>query len=252
MGDRKVTTERALPRASLHDRIVEELGRRIVAGEYGPEALLPTEGKLAGELGVSRNALREAVKVLISKGLVEVRPKTGTRIRSSTEWNLLDRDVLAWHADSTLHLTHAFELVEFRMIVEPRAAYLAARRATPAEIAAIDHACAELESCVTQSERIAECDIVFHRSIHSASHNAILNHLGSLTASLMRIQVRMTTEAQGSFESGLPLHRDLTEAIRQRDAVRAEHVSRLLVQMPYHDLASRRRIAGARRLDLLS
>jgi GntR family transcriptional regulator, galactonate operon transcriptional repressor len=86
---------------------------------------------------------------------------------------------------------------------------------------------------------VPERDIAFHHSIHLASHNAILDHLGRLIASLMRIQVVMTTEQPGSFESGLGLHRELTEAIASRKAELAEDAARRLVQMPYDDLARR-------------
>jgi DNA-binding FadR family transcriptional regulator len=235
-------------RLRLHDQIVSTLGGRIVGGHFGESGMLPTESDLAAELGVSRNALREAVKVLVSKGMVEVRPKTGTRIRPVEEWNLLDRDVLDWHAHSDLRLTRAFELVEFRLIVEPRAASLAAKRGTAEELAAIDLACTRLEACVGTPDLVPQRDIVFHRSIHQASHNAILNHLGSLTSSLMQIQVLMTTREPGSFEKGLPLHRSLTEAILARDAVGAETISRQLVQMPYDDLAERLSLPSNRQL----
>jgi DNA-binding FadR family transcriptional regulator len=188
------------------------------------------------------------MKVLTSKGMIEVRPKTGTRIRALADWNLLDPDILAWHAESDLRQTRAFELVEFRLVVEPKAAYLAALRATNAELQVIDANCTALEECVGHQERVAECDIVFHRSIHSASHNALLNHLGSLTASLMQIQVLITTREPGSFERGLPLHRKLTEAIKRRNPVSAESISRKLVQMPYDDLADRERLPSAERL----
>jgi DNA-binding FadR family transcriptional regulator len=236
-----------LTRRSLHDQIVEEVGRRIVRGEYG-RGTLPTEPQLAASLGVSRNALREAVKVLVSKGMVEVRPKTGMRILPEAEWNLLDREVLAWHAQSDQGLTRAFELVEFRVIVEPMAAYLAAKRATAGEIKAIDEACTRLEACVGKPALVPEKDIIFHRSIHHASHNAILNHLGSLTSSLMQIQVLMTTQKPGSFEAGLPLHRALAMAIAERDAEAAEGIARRLAQMPYDDLAQRIKIGPKQRL----
>jgi GntR family galactonate operon transcriptional repressor len=236
-----------LTRTSLHDRIVAEIGRRIVHGDYDSDGMLPTEGNLATELGVSRNALREAVKVLTSKGMIEVRPKTGTRIRALAEWNLLDPDILGWHAESALRQTRAFELVEFRLVVEPKAAYLAALRATDAEIEVIDANCSALEACVGHPDRVPERDIIFHRSIHSASHNALLNHLGSLTASLMQIQVLLTTQEPGSFERGLPLHRELTEAIKARNASAAESISRSLVQMPYDDLADRQRLGTDQR-----
>jgi DNA-binding FadR family transcriptional regulator len=236
-----------LARRSLHDQIVDQIGRRIVKGEYS-SGMLPTEPLLAANLGVSRNALREAVKVLVSKGMVEVRPKTGMRILPEARWNLLDRDVLAWHAHSERRLTRAFELVEFRLIVEPIAAHLAAKRATHEEIAAIDTACTWLEACVGKPLMIPEVDITFHHSIHEASHNAILSQMASLTSSLMQIQVLMTTQKPGSFEAGLPLHREVTEAIKARDAVRAEDAARRLAQMPYDDLAQRIKLSPKRRM----
>jgi GntR family transcriptional regulator, galactonate operon transcriptional repressor len=226
-------------RRSLHKEVVEELGRKIVGGEFGETGMLPTEPQLAADLGVSRNVLREAIKVLAAKGLVAVRPKTGTRVRPESDWNLLDREVLTWQAFSSLKLPHSFNLTEFRLIVEPKAAFLAAKRATPEDIDQIDRACAELEACVGHVERVPEVDIIFHRSIHRASHNAILNNIGSLTASLMQIQVQLTTVEPGSFERGLPLHRELTEAIRRRDSEAAEDAARRLCEMPYLDLAGR-------------
>jgi GntR family transcriptional regulator, galactonate operon transcriptional repressor len=238
-----------ISRRNLHDQIVEELGRRIVAGDYGVSGNLPIEPQLAADLGVGRNALREAIKVLISKGMLEVRPKTGMRIRPASEWNLLDREVLSWHVRSDLRLNRSFDLVEFRLIVEPKAAHLAAKRATGEELAVIADSCARLEACIGKPDLIPERDIAFHRSIHLASHNAILNHLGSLISSLMQIQVLMTTEKRGSFERGLPLHRELADAIGRRDATQAEDAAHRLAQMPYEDLGRRLRRPARSSLD---
>ena len=235
-------------RRGLHDQVVDELGLRIVRDEFGNEGLLPTEPKLGAELGVSRNALREAIKVLVGKGLLEVRPKTGMRVRPKSEWNLLDRSVLDWQASSKPRLRHAFELVEFRLIVEPRASYLAAKRATKQERKAILEACARLETCVAHPADIPETDITFHTLIHLASHNALLIYLGRLVGSLMSMQVRMTTENLEFFKKGLPFHRKLAEAIARRDAEDAEAMSSALVQMPYDDLADRLRVKAAVRL----
>jgi len=235
-------------RRGLHDQVVDELGLRIVRDEFGSEGLLPTEPELGAELGVSRNALREAIKVLVGKGLLEVRPKTGMRVRPKSEWNLLDRSVLDWHASSKLRVRHAFELVEFRLIVEPRASYLAAKRASKQESKAILEACGKLESCVSHPADIAETDITYHSLIHQASHNALLIYLGRLIGSLMSIQVKITTEDLESFKRGLPYHRKLAEAIARRDADDAEAMSTALVQMPYDDLASRLRVKESVRL----
>ena len=86
------------PEQSLHGRIVHAIGRRILSGDLRPGDLLPAEP----DLGASRTVVREAVKVLAAKGLVESRPKTGTRVRPRDAWNLLDPDVLAWQQDGAV------------------------------------------------------------------------------------------------------------------------------------------------------
>ena len=235
-------------RRGLHDQVVDELGLRIVREEFGNEGLLPTEPQLGAELGVSRNALREAIKVLVGKGLLEVRPKTGMRVKPKSEWNLLDRSVLDWHASSKLRVKHAFDLVEFRLIVEPRASFLAAKRASRAERKAILEACANLEACVSHPDDIPPTDLTFHSLLHLASHNALLIYLGRLIGSLMSMQVKMTTENIEFFKKGLPYHRKLAEAIDRKDAEDAQAMSTALVQMPYDYLAGKMRLKAALRL----
>jgi GntR family galactonate operon transcriptional repressor len=226
-------------RRTLPEQVVDLLGHRIVRGDFAPTGGLPTEPQLVAEYGISRNVLREAIKVLASKGLIEVRPKIGTRVRARADWNMLDPDVLAWFSIDGTDLRNAHDLVEFRRIIEPKAAYLAALRATDAEIATIRRTLAELQACIGRPEDVPDADIAFHRSIYDATHNIVLRHLGSLLSGLFQNQVVMTTSAPGSFERGLPLHSQVTEAIARRDAVGAEAYSRQLVDMPYQDLHDR-------------
>jgi GntR family transcriptional regulator, galactonate operon transcriptional repressor len=235
-------------RRTLHMQIVDELGARIVRGDYAVGGTLPTEPILAAELGVSRNLLREAIKVLAGKGLLEIRPKSGMRVRPQTVWNLLDPDLLGWLDAVGQTLGRSFDLVEFRLIVEPSASFLAARRATPGQRRRILDDCTALEACVGRAELVPEADLAFHRGIFEASGNAILAHLGGLIASLMQIQVVATTERPGSFESGLPLHRALALAIDAHDAGAARDLSRRLVEMPYGDLADRLELDASARL----
>src|ERR671923_2508698 len=106
-----ITLERShYPDRSLHDRVVHAIGRRILGGDLRPGALLPAEP----ELGASRTVVREAVKVLAAKGLVEARPKTGTRVRPREAWNLLDPDVLAWLQDDDVSEQMLRKLTEVR------------------------------------------------------------------------------------------------------------------------------------------
>lgn len=239
----------AIQRSNLHDRIVEALGMRIVRGDFGNDATLPSEPVLAAELGVSRNALREAIKVLARKGMVEVRPKTGTRVLPRSGWSLLDREVLIWKEAASPSLDHTLDLVEFRLIVEPKASYLAARRAGETEIATIDAACTRLEACIGKPlDEMSKVDFLFHRAILSASHNEILIYLGSVIESLMRIQVATTSQDPDSFKRGLVQHRALADAIAARDAGKAETISRDLVLSPYGLLADLVKLAPDLRL----
>ncbi len=235
------------PPRSIFSQIVDRLGASLVADAY-PDGVLPVEAELATSLGVGRNLLREAIKVLASKGLVDVKPKRGTRLRLRAEWNLLDPDVLDWVGRSAHSTRHSLDVVEFRLIVEPLASHLAALRATAAERASIETACAALEACLGEPSLIAERDLAFHGAIHLASHNALLGSIGALLGTAMQAQVRTTTDHPGAFERGLPLHREVTQAIREGDAAWAEEASRRLVLMPYGDLADRLAVPERQRL----
>ena len=239
IADGQIDSVRALlRRANLHDHIVDALGARIVQGDFGADAVLPNEPALAAELGVGRNALREAVKVLVSKGLVEVRPKTGTRVLARERWNLLDREVLGWMVRSGQQLQHALGLVEFRLIFEPKASFLAALRATDEERETIVSTAETLFRCLGGPlEVMSEVDLRFHRVILRASHNDILVHLGSLIEALMKIQVVATSQDHAELSVGVQQHRDLAKAIANGDALEAEKASRLLVMSPYRRLS---------------
>src|SRR5881628_1717221 len=125
---------RTYPRRGLHGAVVHDVGVRILRGDLAPGDPLPNEDELSGELAVSRTVLREAIKVLAAKRLVESRPKTGTRVRERSDWNLLDPDVLAWHLEAGLTDKFLQNTLELRGLIEPGAARLAALRATDEEI----------------------------------------------------------------------------------------------------------------------
>jgi DNA-binding FadR family transcriptional regulator len=239
---------KADPPRTIFRQVVDTLGAAVLRGEYG-EGPLPVEAELAASLGVGRNLLREAIKVLASKNLVVVGPKTGTRALPRAQWNLLDPDVLLWLSETEGAITHAFDLVEFRLIVEPRAAHLAALRATAAERADITEAYEALEECLSRPALIADRDLAFHQAILTASHNSLLASIGWRLGTMMRLQVRTTTDHPGAFARGLPLHWELAAAIAAGDAAWAEAVSRRLVVMPYADLAGRLRVPEGQRLD---
>jgi DNA-binding FadR family transcriptional regulator len=120
------------PTRRIHRRIADQLGIDIVSGRHPPGTILPKEVQASAKLRVSRTAYREAVRILTAKGLVESRPKAGTRVSERQRWNFLDPDVLAWVFSSEPSEAFVRALFELREIVEPQAAALAAQRRTSA------------------------------------------------------------------------------------------------------------------------
>lgn len=114
---RSSPSARTFSRRSLHGQVAHDIGRRILGGLVKPGELLPSETELSQRLGVSRTALREAIKVLAGKGLIESRPKTGTRVRPRETWNFLDPDVLTWAFDGNTPEHYVDELYELRRVI---------------------------------------------------------------------------------------------------------------------------------------
>src|SRR4029078_2556995 len=131
-----MTKGRTYPKRGLHGSVVHEIGVRILEGELKPGDTLPDNGSLA-EPEVSRTVVGEAIKVLAAKGLVESRPKVGTRVRPRRDWNLLDPDVLAWQVEAGADASFPAQALELRRMIEPAAARLAADRADESQIAAL-------------------------------------------------------------------------------------------------------------------
>src|SRR5215813_13195899 len=130
------------PRRNLHGQIVHTIGRQILRGELRPGDPIP----VPQDLPASRTALREAIKVLAAKGLVEAKPKTGTRVRARDAWNLLDPDVLAWRQEGAPPAKFVRTVTELRAIIEPGAAALAASRLSETAMSALHTAYADLEA----------------------------------------------------------------------------------------------------------
>ena len=210
----------------MHGRVVRELGGRIVGGAIAPGDSLPIEDELGPELGVSRSVLREAIKVLAGKGLVEVRPKTGTRVRPRRSWHLLDPEVVRWQFERLSADDDLVELSEVRAVVEPSAARLAARRRTDADIADIEAHCKRMESAVAEPMAYRTAELDFHAAVVDASHNTMLSHMGAV----IRVALSSVPSNGGaSVRLGTTGHRAVLDAIDRRDPVAAEKGMRELI-----------------------
>jgi DNA-binding FadR family transcriptional regulator len=217
------------PRRGLHGEVVHTIGLRIVGGTLEPGDPLPPEDELIADLAVSRTVLREAVRVLAAKGLVEARPKTGTRVRPRAEWNILDPDVLSWRVEATDDGTLYEETTEVRLAIEPLAARLAATRATDEEVAGIAEAYAGMESGVKDQVAYLAADLRFHDRILASSHNELLGHLGVVLRAVLRTTFELTTTPPRSRRRALPLHKAILDNIAARDEGGAEIAARALI-----------------------
>jgi GntR family galactonate operon transcriptional repressor len=224
-----LTTRLTYPRRGLHGEVVHTIGLQIVSGELEPGDLLLPEDELTSDLAVSRTVLREAVRVLAAKGLVEARPKTGTRVRARATWNILDPDVLSWRVEATNDRKLYEETTEMRLAIEPFAARLAATRAGRDETTAIAEAYGAMEAGVDDQAAYLAADLQFHDRILAACHNELLGHLAGVLRGVLRTTFEYTTTPQSSRRRALPLHRAILDGIAARDGDRAETAARTLI-----------------------
>ena len=195
--------------------VVDIVGQRIASGEYSEGETLPVEQQLADSLGVGRNALREAIKVLSGKGLISTAPRSGTKIRPKGDWNMLDPDVLSWHADpETATPEFLLALLEIRRIFEPKAAELAAVRATREDVTAILAAYDDMQRFEEDSEQRLAADIQLHSSILAASHNPFISHFKHAVATYLKAHAKIGVESdKEKLQQDLELHHDIAWSI---------------------------------------
>jgi len=206
----------------LHGQVVQELGRRVVGGHYPADKVLPNEELLCQELAVSRTALREAVKVLAAKGLLEARPRIGTRVRTKDQWNLLDPDILAWRCATGVDADFLRHLTELREILEPSAAALAATSRSPDQLEAIAQALRTMESAGTIAQWV-QADLEFHTAVLKATNNPLLMPLAAIIGSALESLLGVTARTSDNFKQALPDHQKVFDAIRLQEPQNALH-----------------------------
>ena len=199
----------------LHWLIAQELGSAIVSGRHKPGDLLGGEIEASAQRQVSRTPYREAVRILVAKGLVESRPKVGTRVSPPDRWHLLDPDVLAWIFSGDPAPSVLKSLFELRSVVEPAAAEMAARRRAAPHLEAMREALDRMRLHTISTEAGRRADADFHAALLAASDNAfVISLTNSVTAAVSAL-----TEFKQRAE---PLRRDpVPDHVRVYEAVAA-------------------------------
>jgi DNA-binding FadR family transcriptional regulator len=218
-------------RRKLYQYVIEELGLRIIRDVYPPGTTLPNEDALCGELGVSRGVLREATKILIQKGLIESRPRTGTVVCPHDSWNLFDPDVLIWKSQIEDKSEFLKNIMEVRRIIESEAARLAAERATPEDVERIRSIHEEMARVVENhppdaAESIMVLDVRFHTAILESCGNELVAQIGHTMRQALLTARHIDQPDPESRRETLSHHFSILNVIMSRDAEKARELSR--------------------------
>lgn len=159
---------------NFHSHVINEIGAGVINGRFPVGSTLPNDAALMAEFDVSRTVLREALKTLEAKGLLEARPKVGTKIAKRTRWNLYDAQVLAWHFGQPLERDFLSGLKDMRRIVEPHAAARAAEKRTADHVRLLQYWVRQMEISLSETQNFAFADFELHRIIADASQNPFM------------------------------------------------------------------------------
>ncbi len=196
----------------LYEQIVDQIERRILAGDLKIGDQLPAERELAEQFAVSRTAVREAIKALREKGLVEIRLGRGTFVTSGAA------GAVRRSLGLLLKTENGFvNLEEVREILEPEIAALAATRISEEYITAMTEAVETMDTALDNVEIFVEADLDFHLALAEATQNPIIPSLMDSIIDLLREQRKRTGNVEGGLARGQYHHKKILEAVIQRD-----------------------------------
>lgn len=216
----------------LHGIVVQQVGLMITTGRLGADQQIVPE-QLCEQLGVSRSVIREALRVLQAKGMVEPRPKTGTRVRSVENWDLLDRDVILWRVQGPDRDAQFRELLELRSVVEPVAVVGCCEFATDDDIAALFHHCDEMDKAIEagNTKAFTDADIRFHNQLLIGSGNLLFRRFAGAIEAVLRAREELGLMPEHVDDAAGKSHRGLATAIRANRPTKAESLARQIVSL---------------------
>lgn len=231
---RKVGSDEGVLR--IHQTIARDLGTAILTGQYKPGDLFEGEIEASERLGVSRTAYREAVRILIARGMVESRPKAGTRVLPRSRWNVLDPEMLAWMFAGEPDPDFIRDLFELRGVIEPAAAEFAARRRTDDQLATMSEALDDMGRYGLSTPEGRAADQRFHHAILAATRNDALSALASSVGAAVSWTTKFKHRKKLMPRDPLPDHRAVFQAIAARDTAAARATMAELLRLALADM----------------
>ena len=222
----------------LHSRIVDDLLARIVAGDLPPGAALDSEPEMSAHYGVSRTVIREAMRVLDAKGLIDVKHGSGTRVTPPATWDPLDTAILAMRRERGQLGTVLADLIEARRIIECEVAALAALRHKAEQRARIGTQLAIMQRALADPAVYVRADTTFHDTLVEASGNRVLVRMMEPIHELIHFGQAITDAIPGTLERALRDHEAIAVAVAARDANAARAAMRIHLDRTERDIAT--------------
>ena len=209
--------------------IVQSLGKAIALGEHPQGEPLQAEALLCENFEASRTVLREAVKMLTAKGMLDARPRRGTIVLPESDWNLSDPDILNWMLERKGSLPIIAEFVDMRLAIEPAAAGLAALNLNDTTRQDLQNAIHRMEAAANGEDDHLDADIAFHVGILAASNNRFFWNMRHTIEVALRFSIRMTNRIKGVERASVEDHRHILNFILAADQQGAELAMRELL-----------------------
>lgn len=239
-GDLIASIAGRVPMRNLHSLVLWQLGVAIVGGDYPEGSILPSDTELLARFSVSRTVLREALKTLAAKGMIEARARIGTRVLPRSRWNLFDSDVLAWHFETGPDVALLRSLAEIRIGVEVESAALAAERRSDQQAEALLAIAVGMGEAKTPEE-FARADLAFHRTVAEASGNPFMASVSALVelALTAAFTISSPIEDAALTAAAVKSHGRIARAIEAGDAEEARLAMKAVISEGFARASSR-------------
>jgi GntR family transcriptional repressor for pyruvate dehydrogenase complex len=219
----------------VFELVAEQIERRILDGELRSGDRLPTERELAEQFHVSRTGVREAMKILAQKGLVDMRPGRGTIVIDGAREAMQNSIGLVMKLKLG-EVGGSDKLVEVREILETEIAALAAARATDKEVAAMREAIQVMDESLNNADAFIEADNRFHEALAQATQNTLILILVNSIVPLLSEQRKQIFETEGGPQRGQFHHKRILESILQHDPEAAREAMRAHLRQVREDV----------------
>jgi DNA-binding FadR family transcriptional regulator len=214
---------------NFHTFVINEIGQGIVTGRFPIGSILASDAAMMETYGVSRTVLREALKTLEAKGMIEARPKVGTRVSPASRWNFFDPQVLSWHFDAKPDARFFESLFDVRQALELQAVQLACARRTAEHVRILKYWLHQMELAEDNLEGLGLSILEIHRAVAESSGNSLLRSVVGIVELTLALALKSlgTDDRSAYHKASLEAHQSLVQSVEKN---LVEHAQEAMTQ----------------------